>query len=120
MDINPNHLIITNWSDKTRSAWSLNRVTGIQVYHKPTDTYYQCDDYASPHRNRAECMVRLKDVLDKLKPEPKRTSMTYEDAEILLDAYDSWAGSLHPDAQEEYLAQFDGLHKRIAKENENG
>lgn len=49
----------------------------------------------------------------------KRTSMSIEHAEILLQAYDSWAGSLHPDDREEYLAEFDTLRKRIEKEKTN-
>lgn len=49
----------------------------------------------------------------------KRTSMSIEDANILLDAYDSWAGSLHPEDKEEYLARFDSLRNRLAKLEES-
>jgi hypothetical protein len=45
----------------------------------------------------------------------KRTSIPVEDAIDLLDAYDGWVGSLHPDDREEYLARFDRLRNRLEK-----
>jgi len=42
--------------------------------------------------------------------------MSLEEAKILLDSYDDWVGSLHPDEQDEYLARFNRLRNRLSKE----
>ena len=41
--------------------------------------------------------------------------MSVSEAAELLDAYDAWSGSLHPDDREEYLARFNRLRGRIRR-----
>lgn len=43
----------------------------------------------------------------------KKIAIDIEELEILLDAYDGWVGSLHPDERDEYLAHFDHLRSRL-------
>ena len=43
-------------------------------------------------------------------------NLTVEQLQVLIDQYDSWSGSLHPDSREEYLAEFDDLRNALNKE----
>lgn len=51
----------------------------------------------------------------KSKKKEPRVSMTANECAELLGAYDDWAGSLHPDEREEYLARFDRIRNRVCK-----
>ena len=53
----------------------------------------------------------------------KEKSQSFRGQELsvktLIDSYDAWVGSLHPDEQEAYLAELNGLRELLTKEETN-
>lgn len=67
IEIKPQDLIITTYSEQRQGGWAIGNDQGIKLYHKPSGIEVCSSSHRSQHRNKDECVTILKDLLTPFK-----------------------------------------------------